>query len=490
MKLSYQEIKKNLKSHQTKILTTENQYQNVRQKLTLLCPQCDQEYHCSFFDFKRKENKICTPCSKKNVGKKKIISIDRNELDIFNDIRIISEQEQYLREEKIRCQCLKCQHIFEEKYHILLRKKNKNLLSCSKCNMDNKNKKLRKETFEKTKQFCRDNNIKFVSTENEFVSGDEYFMCEKCQNKFHRPHKYFNKETYPMRTELCQKCSQTNIVSNEEKIIKDFLKDLNIDLIENDRTILNGKELDIYSPDHKIAIEINGLYYHSELKGVDKNYHLNKTMMCEKQNIQLLHFWDYEINNKIDIVKSIIKSKLNKFDKKIGARKLEIVEITHIDALKFMNDNHLHGFCTAKYHIALIDNKQIVSVISLGKSRTDNNWEIIRFATSNGIQVIGGYSKLINYIRNKMKIINIISFADRRLSNGNLYLKSGWKLIGISDPCYWYFKNKKLFHRSSFMKHKLKSYPEFDHNLTEWQIMIKMGYDRIWDCGNLKFNYD
>jgi hypothetical protein len=84
-------------------------------------------------------------------------------------------------------------------------------------------------------------------------------------------------------------------------------------------------------------------------------------------------------------------------------------------------------------------------------------------------------------------ITNIISFADRRLSNGDLYLKSGWQLISISNPCYWYFKNKKLFHRSSFMKHKLKSYPEFDHNLTEWQIMIKMGYDRIWDCGNLKF---
>jgi very-short-patch-repair endonuclease len=487
VKLSYQEIKENLKSYQTKILTTENEYQNVRQKLTLICSQCDKEYSCSFFDFKRKDNKTCQPCAKKNSGQKKIISINKNEFDIFDDIEIILIKDKYQREEKIKCQCLKCQHIFDEKYHILLRKKNKNLSSCSRCNMDNKNKKLRKETFEKTKQFCQDNDIKFVSTENEFVNGDEYFICEKCQSKFHRPHKYFNKETYPMRTGMCQKCSQTNTVSNEERIVKDFLTSLNIDFTENDRTILNGKELDIYIPNHKLAIEINGLYHHSELKGVDKNYHLNKTVMCEKQNIQLLHFWDYEINNKFEIVKSIIKSKLNRLDKKIGARKLQIQVIEHNQALKFMNDNHLHGFCVAKHHIALTDDKEIVSMISLGKSRTDNNWEIIRFATLNGVQVIGGYSKLISYIRNKMMITNIISFADRRLSNGDLYLKSGWQLISISNPCYWYFKNKKIFHRSSFMKHKLKSYPEFDHDLTEWQIMIKMGYDRIWDCGNLKF---
>ena len=82
-----------------------------------------------------------------------------------------------------------------------------------------------------------------------------------------------------------------------------------------------------------------------------------------------------------------------------------------------------------------------------------------------------------------------MSFADRRMSNGDLYLKSGWQLTGVSNPCYWYFKNKQMYHRSNFMKHKLKKYPEFDQNLTEWEMMIKMGYDRVWDCGNLKFTF-
>jgi len=29
-------------------------------------------------------------------------------------------------------------------------------------------------------------------------------------------------------------------------------------------------------------------------------------------------------------------------------------------------------------------------------------------------------------------------------------------------------------------------YPE-DKNLTGWEIAVKNGYDRIWDCGTMKF---
>ena len=187
------------------------------------------------------------------------------------------------------------------------------------------------------------------------------------------------------------------------------------------------------------------------------------------------------------IVEDIIKSKLNLLENRIGARQLKIEMVDSNVAKEFMNMNHLHGFCQAKWHIALKKDNIIYSIISLGQSRTSYHLEIIRFATLNNMKVIGGYSRLITYIRKQMKIESLMSFADRRISNGDLYLKSGWKLNGVSNPCYWYFKNKKIHHRSNFMKHKLKKYPEFDQHLTEWQMMIKMGYDRVWDCGNLKF---
>ena len=41
-----------------------------------------------------------------------------------------------------------------------------------------------------------------------------------------------------------------------------------------------------------------------------------------------------------------------------------------------------------------------------------------------------------------------------------------------------------------FQKHKLKDKLEnFDSDLTEVENMINNGYNRIYDCGNLKFVY-
>lgn len=488
MKTEFEEIIKYLELYQTKILTIKKDYVNISQKLDLVCSQCQQIFKCSFYDFKRKENKICISCSKKNIGLKKIINIKKEEiLKQFQDIKITSKKIVYGIKEEITCQCLKCNNIFKESYQILKRKKNKNLNSCSRCNINQKIKKDKEKTYKKTLDFCQKNNINFISTQKQFLEGQEIFICPQCHQQFNRHHKYFNRQTYPDRTDLCQNCSNSNPVSNEEIKIRELLIKYNIKFETNNRVILSGKELDIYLPEYKLAIEINGLYYHSELSGVNKNYHLNKTLECEKQGIQLLQFWDYEVNNKFLIVEDIIMSKLNLLENKIGARQLMIKKIDNKIAKDFLNNNHLHGFCQAKWHIGLVKDDIIYSIISIGKSRTSDDWEIIRFVNKNHIKVIGGYSRLISYIKKELQIDRLMSFADRRISNGDLYLKSGWRLEGVSKPCYWYFKSKQIFHRSHFMKHKLKSKNDFDHTLTEWQNMIKMGYDRVWDCGNLKF---
>ena len=53
-------------------------------------------------------------------------------------------------------------------------------------------------------------------------------------------------------------------------------------------TIKNtNQEIDIYIPELNIGIEFNGLYWHCELFK-NENYHLEKTINCEKQKIKLL----------------------------------------------------------------------------------------------------------------------------------------------------------------------------------------------------------
>ena len=61
----------------------------------------------------------------------------------------------------------------------------------------------------------------------------------------------------------------------------------------HNRKVIKPLELDIYIPEKRIAIEINGSYWHSE-SHKDKYYHQNKTINCAKQGIRFIHIFEYE----------------------------------------------------------------------------------------------------------------------------------------------------------------------------------------------------
>ena len=280
------------------------------------------------------------------------------------------------------------------------------------------------------------------------------------------------------------------------KLEREFSEKLKIDdLILNDRTVLNGKEIDIVVPSKKIAIEFNGLYWHSELNGKDRNYHLNKTLLAEEKGYQLIHVFDKEYLEQKEIVLSIIHSKLGIFDRRIYARKTIIREITTKEKDEFLENNHLQGKDSSSIKLGLFYNDELVSVMTFGKPRFNKNhqYEMHRFCSKINTLVIGGASKLFKYFTNNYKPESIITYADRRYSNGESYKKIGFTLKSISKPNPWYFNRRsfdKLFHRMKFQKHKQKEVLEnFNPNLTAWENMQLNHYDRIWDCGNYVFSW-
>lgn len=95
-------------------------------------------------------------------------------------------------------------------------------------------------------------------------------------------------------------------------------------IVENSKSIISPQELDIYLPDYKLAIEYNGLYWHSEQAGLDKNYHIDKTMTCEEKGIRLIHVFSDDWEFKKEIVKSRLRSILGFNSNRIGARKCTI----------------------------------------------------------------------------------------------------------------------------------------------------------------------
>jgi len=298
---------------------------------------------------------------------------------------------------------------------------------------------------------------------------------------------------------ICTKCNPINKQSKiKEKEIASFIdNELNLNYVRNNRKILNGKEIDFYFPEHNLGIEFNGLYYHSN-KFTTKNYHLSKTELAEKQNIQLLHIFEDEWIFKRDIIKSIIKSKLNIFDQKYYARKCEIREINDNQLVrKFLNKNHLQGFIGGNIKLGLFYNNELISLMIFGKKRialgsksinNNDEFELLRFCNKLNTQVIGGASKLLSFFIKNYKPKLILTFADRRYSNGDLYEKLGFKFIKNTKPNYWYFQKNKLirYHRFKFRKDILVK-NGYNSNKTEKEIMIKNKYYYIYDCGNKKY---
>ena len=307
-------------------------------------------------------------------------------------------------------------------------------------------------------------------------------------------HGVFNQEPHNhIKGNGCPKCSTWGPSKTEERV-KNILIDNDIEFIHSDRNVINPHEVDFLLKKNKIAIEVNGLYWHSS-QFIDKNYHLDKTLKCLEKDIQLLHFWDYEINNKFDIVSSMILSHCNKLDK-IYARKCEIKEIKDNKLVNnFLENNHLQGKCSSSIKLGLYFNDELVSLMTFGKPRFNkkHQWELIRFCNKKYITVIGGASKLFKYfIKNYLdNNSSIISYANYRYSNGNLYEKLNFQKTGISKPSYFY-TGKKKFTRYEAQKHKLKSIlgkDNFDENKTEMENMENNGYHRVYDCGNLIYVY-
>lgn len=305
--------------------------------------------------------------------------------------------------------------------------------------------------------------------------------CFRCGNSF--LHNIMSNK--PLFCPFCDKVSG----SRKENNIMEYIKSLGITARERDRDILDGKELDIYIPGKALAIEIDGIYWHSEASGKDKNYHLNKTKMCEEWGIQLIHIFDDEILYKERIVKNRLRAILGKTPYKIAARSCQVREVPSKLYNKFVEKYHIQGAVNTAIRLGLYYKNRLVAVMGFNKSRFNKgyDYELMRYCTVSSFNITGGAGKLLKYFRKNYQG-SIISYADKRWSNGSLYRSLGFTELEDSEPNYYYVKGNTRESRQKFQKHKLEKILEvFDPELSELQNMRKNGWSRIWDCGNKVF---
>lgn len=256
-------------------------------------------------------------------------------------------------------------------------------------------------------------------------------------------------------------------------------------------SLLDSMEIDIYIPEKKLAIEINGLYWHSwnpkQKKPEYKNRHIEKTEKLKEQGISLIHITDYELNYKSDIIKNILRSKLG-INKKIYARNCSIGVVDKVAEKQFLNQYHLQGYNASTYAYGLYYDNELVQIITLGKPRFNKKYdfEVLRFCTKSDITVVGGLGKLTSMIKTLHRNNKIITYCDASKSSANGYIKTGFNMLYHSSPGYFWTDGNAPISRYKCQKKQLEKWlAGFDKNLSESDNMFNSGYRRYWDCGNI-----
>ena len=287
----------------------------------------------------------------------------------------------------------------------------------------------------------------------------------------------------------CPECATGNTVSVKELEIRNYVESLlpNVEVLYNSKPyFMDPYELDIYIPSMGIAIEFNGLRWHSERFQKDKYYHFNKTEKCLSNNIRLLHIWEHywNIPQKKKIYLSKIKHLLG-LDEKIFARKCRIEIITKENYNIFIENNHLEGvlipYKEMKY-IGLFFDQKLVMVAGYGmfyiQSKKVFEWKLQRICSLLGFTIVGGISKLSKYIRND---IGDFQFQITLDTGGSL--SAGVPKKEDISLRYWWTKSNYFKTRNQCQVLTLKKNSDWSNGDTEVSYMQKNGWSRIWDAG-------
>lgn len=293
--------------------------------------------------------------------------------------------------------------------------------------------------------------------------------------------------------------SKKRFVSVYERELQDFLKKNNIDFTPN-RQILIGKEIDILIEKYKLGIEFEGLKFHTEFFGKKKHdYHLDKTKRCNEKGYSLIHIFEDEYVKHKDIVYEKLKHFLHikEGKKQISARKCQIKEIYKHEAEEFLNMFHIQGFISSSIYLGAFYEEKLIGVMSFKNGNIKNyGWELTRFASDYNYIIRGVGGKLFSYFVKHYTPQTVYSFADRRWTldiNNNIYTKLGFVIDKINRPDYKYYNEKidryERVHKMRLNKTSLSKKYGFPLTMTETEMAKELGYDRIWDCGLIKYVY-
>lgn len=273
-------------------------------------------------------------------------------------------------------------------------------------------------------------------------NGELKYNCKNCGSDFD-----ISKQLVYLRTkhhhDVCTNCNPTNSKNysqTEKDILRFILSVYGGDVIENYK--IGKQEIDIFIPSLKLGFDFNGLYWHSE-KYKDKSFHLSKKIFFEQNGIELIYIWENEWLYKNDIVMSMISIKLGCCKAKIFSRKCKttLIEDNYL-ITQFFELNHLDGYMNHDICVGIKFEDELLMLASF-KKLNSRKYQLTQFATLKNTIVVGGLSKILNYSKTFLDSKTLVTKSDYSRTNGFAYQKIGFQIQSISEPKYFWAKNKK-----------------------------------------------
>ena len=469
-----------------------DEYENRNSTITYVCKKCGKAHKkvasyifanktiCECYRVKEPRQNIVF--EHKPIISSRLISADVIESrikELYPTIEMIGKNDYKNTSTKVLFRCTSCNNEFYRKPNIFLCSKLKT--PCPICTK----KQLHKEKTKTNEDFIND--IAKIYGEGKYTLLSDYISSDcKVKLKCNDCGRIFEKEANSFLQH--NGCPYHNCNSSyKEKELFSFIKSMCNDAINNDRKTLDGYELDVLVPSKQIAFEFDGIFWHNE-NNKPNDYHLNKTIICNNKGVRLIHIFEDEWINKKNVWKSMITNILGFTKNKIYGRVCTIDTVDSNTAVKFLNDNHIQGWCPSNIKLGLYYKGELVSLMTFGKSRHfigsgKYEWELLRFCNKLDTTVIGGASKLFSYFIRNYKPTSIVSYSDRRWSEGNMYNKLGFTFSHYSKPNYFYVIDNVRKNRFNFRKKILVEKYNCPLEMSERDFCKKKKWYRIYDCG-------
>lgn len=284
----------------------------------------------------------------------------------------------------------------------------------------------------------------------------------------------------------CEDCRKRQWSLSEKELVAE-IRSWGIEVVEESKFLDGNFSFDIYIPSKGIAIEYNGLYWHSDSVREDTNYHYNKYILCKEAGVQLIYVWedDYKLNK--DIVLKMLKNKLGVSDeRKVNARDCKIYTVKYSEAKEFLDNNHIQGGVTGSEYLSLVDSDN--NIVALMVLQEDGDLlNLKRYASSCNVR--GGFSKLLHMVEDVYNYRGIYTFSDNGVSDGSLYRENGFSLDKVIKPDYSYVVEGVRKHKFNYRLERFRKDPDlyYEEGLTEKELALANRLVRVWDAGKLRW---